>query len=248
MCMNNEILRKIGLTEGEIRVYGAIVKLGKTSTGPIIDQSQISSSKAYIILEKLIQKGFVTYLIENNVKKFTATNPVNIIEYLTEQQEELEKTKKEAQELVKELTKTMSSYEEENVKIYKGTKSMRSAFQNILDELKKNEKFLFIGAPLIDIDKLQLFFQNIHAKREQKKIKTLGIVDISTKTEYHKIFEGRKDIELKIVKLPFPHAVGIGTNRIIISLWEPTPIGFEINSKRMTQRYRNFFYRIWNNK
>ena len=82
--MNQEILRKVGLTEGEIRVYESVVKLGKSSTGKIMENCGISSSKVYLILERLIQKGFVTFTIENNVKKFHAANPINIIEYIQE--------------------------------------------------------------------------------------------------------------------------------------------------------------------
>lgn len=242
--MNKEIFRKIGLTEGEIRVYESVVKLGKASTGPIMEKCGISSSKVYLILEKLIQRGFVTFTIENNVKKFHATNPINIIEYIQEQERELENTKEQAQELVKQLNKLIGSHKEETAKVYRGTKSMLSAFHNILDELEK-EPFLFIGAPVQDLDALQLFFQNLHAKREHRKIKTLGLADISTRKKYSKMFERRKNIKLKYIKLPFPHAVAVGKNRIILSLWEPTPIGFEIESGRIARRYRKFFQNLW---
>jgi len=243
--MNQEILRKIGLTEGEIRVYEAVVKLGKSSTGKIMENCGISSSKVYLILEKLIQKGFVTFTIENNVKKFQAANPINIIEYIQEKEKGLEETKKEAHTLVKELTQLIGSHEEETAKVYRGTKSMLTAYHNILDELGK-EPFLFIGAPLEDLESLQLFFQNLHAKREHRNIKTKGLVHISTMKKYFAIFTGRKNIALKFVKLPFPNAIAIGKKRIIISLWEPTPIGFEIESQRIAQRYREFFKKIWN--
>jgi sugar-specific transcriptional regulator TrmB len=243
--VNTEIFRKIGLTEGEIRVYEAVVTLGKSSTGPIMQQCGISSSKVYLILEKLIKKGFVTFTIENNVKRFHAANPINIIEYLDKQERELEKTKQEAQVLVKEVNQLLGSHEEEVAKIYKGRKSMLTAFQNILDELKNVEDFFFIGAPVLDLDALQLFFQNLHQKRIKQNIKTRGIADISTKKKYRKIFEGMPHVEIRFLSLNFPHAVGIGTKRVIISLWGPHPIAFEIESERMAQRYREFFLSLW---
>ncbi|MBI3032783.1 helix-turn-helix domain-containing protein [Candidatus Woesearchaeota archaeon] len=244
--MNKEILRKIGLTEGEIRVYESVIKLGTASTGPIMEKCGISSSKIYLILDRLIQKGFVTYTIENNVKKFHPTNPVNIMEYIAEQEQALEKNKKEAQVLVKELQGLLGTHDEESAKIYHGTKSIVTAFQNILEELPKKEYFYFIGAPTVDLDALALFFQNLHAKREDRKISTLGIADISTKQKYLAMFKERKNIRLKFINLPFPHAIGIGVNRIIITLWEPAAIGFEIESKRMAKRYREFFMKLWN--
>lgn len=244
--MQMEILRKIGLTEGEIRVYEAVVKLGKSSTGPIMEKCGISSSKVYLILNKLIEKGLVTFSIENNVKIFLAANPINIIEYIDQQQDELEKTKIDAKNLVEDLNNLIGSNEEEIAKVYKGKKSLRTAFQNILDNL--DQDFLFIGAPSFELDSLELFFQNLQSLRQEKKIKTLGIADISTKKKYTQIFQKKKNVNLKFIDFPFPHAIAIGEDRIIISMWEPVVIGFEIESKRIAKRYKDFFYKLWNKK
>lgn len=239
-----EVLQRIGLTEGEIRVYKAVIKLGESSTGPIMQESNISSSKVYLILEKLIRKGFLAFVVKNNVKQFRATNPINIIEYIHEKEQELSSIKEDAKSLVKKLNKIIRSHIEESAKIYKGTKSMASAFQNILDELQ-DESFLFIGAPKEDMQALHLFIQNFHAKRVEKNIKTQGIVDVLAKTQYEKLFKGRKNIDIRYSNLSFPHAVAIGIKRVVISLWEPTPIGFEIESERMAKRYRAFFFELW---
>ena len=51
--MDTKILTDIGLTQGEIKVYLALLKLGKSSTGPIANEAQISRSKLYSILDKL---------------------------------------------------------------------------------------------------------------------------------------------------------------------------------------------------
>ncbi len=241
--MKKEILRKIGLTDGEIRVYFALIKLGKSSTGPIMEHSGISSSKVYLILEKLIQKGFASYIIEDGVKKFHATNPENIIEYIEKQQKELEKEKQEAKELVKQLSK-IDIYKEESAKIYKGTKSMKNAYDNILNELKKGEEFLFIGGP-VKQKKSLLFFQNLHKKRIERKIKTKGIGESEAKKPYMEIFKKMKNIELKFMPIAFPHAIAIGKKRVVLSLWEENPLAIEIISERMTQRYKKFFYQLW---
>ena len=242
--MKEEVLRKIGLTEGEIRVYKALIKSGNSSTGPIMNESGISSSKVYLILDKLIKKGLINFSLENNIKRFHVSNPINIIEYITKQEDSIKKIKKEAQSLVNEISKTIATKEKEYAKIYRGEKSLRTAFQNILDN--SNGKFKFIGAPLFELNKLELFFKNLQAKREDKKITTEGIVNISTKKEYSKIFKDNKDIKIKYINLDFPHAVAIGNDRIIISLWEPTVIGFEIESVRIAKRYQEFFSKLWN--
>jgi len=50
-------LREIGLTEGEAKAYFALVTLGQSSVGPIVEKSGVTASKVYIILDRLIEKG-----------------------------------------------------------------------------------------------------------------------------------------------------------------------------------------------
>jgi len=55
--MDHSQLKAIGLTEGEIRVYLALLDSGLTTTGIVIKQSNITGSKVYNILDRLIEKG-----------------------------------------------------------------------------------------------------------------------------------------------------------------------------------------------
>lgn len=245
--MDREILRKIGLTEGEIKVYEALVKLGRTSTGLIMDKSGISSSKVYLILEKLIQKGFVSFVIENNVKKFQVTNPNNILEYLEKQQKELEKIKEDSKPFIESLTKTLGSYEEEMAQIYKGFAGLRVAFGNLLEELDKGEEFLFFSQSEEELTNKNVisFFKNLHQKRLEKGIYTKGIADNSLKKIFQKRFINQKKFKARFSSLTLPSAISIGKNRILLNIWEDNPICFEIISKRIAERYREFFYKIW---
>ena len=77
-------LQQIGLTDGEIRVYLALLELGSTSTGKITKDSGISGSKVYEVLDRLMHKGLATYVIKNGVKYFAPTQPEKILDYLDE--------------------------------------------------------------------------------------------------------------------------------------------------------------------
>ena len=62
--MDIELLKEVGLTEGEIKVYLALFKIGASSTGPIVKEAKIHSSKVYPILDRLIEKGLVSFIKE----------------------------------------------------------------------------------------------------------------------------------------------------------------------------------------
>ena len=51
-------LEEIGLTEGENKVYLALLKLGSSTIGRIIKEAQVSNSKIYDILDRLNKKFF----------------------------------------------------------------------------------------------------------------------------------------------------------------------------------------------
>jgi sugar-specific transcriptional regulator TrmB len=82
-----EILKNVGLTEGEIQVYLALIQLGQSSTGKITHKAKIASSKVYEVLERLSEKGLVSYVIKNGVKNFDATPPERLIDFLEERKE-----------------------------------------------------------------------------------------------------------------------------------------------------------------
>ena len=73
--MNLEYLQKIGLTAGEIKVYNAVLELGISSLGKIQEKTGIERRNIYDILNKLIEKGLISYTIEKGKKTFQAKLP-----------------------------------------------------------------------------------------------------------------------------------------------------------------------------
>ena len=82
--MYEELLVDIGLTKSEIAVYLALLDIGSSTTGPIIKKAQIASGKAYLVLDRLIQKGLATYTIKGSIKYFQAKDPDRLLVYLRE--------------------------------------------------------------------------------------------------------------------------------------------------------------------
>jgi len=59
--MNLEILRKIGLSEGEIKIYSALVDEGLSSINKIHEKTGIERRNIYDILNKLIEMYQLSY-------------------------------------------------------------------------------------------------------------------------------------------------------------------------------------------
>ncbi len=245
--MDTQLLKKIGLTDGEARVYNALVLLGKSTSGAIIKKSHVSASKVYIILEKLIQKGLASYIVENNVKKFQASAPENISRYIRKKKVAVEEMEKEADKIITQVKASLGGYEEESAQIYKGIAGFRVAFDNILNNLEKGDDFLFFSISEKErTNKSIAFFNQFDRKREAKRIYSKGIIDVRNKNDFLKFFKENKYKKFKFLKIALPHALSIGSDRMLITRWGDVPIGFEIISKTLAKDYREFFYRLWN--
>ncbi|MEM4152831.1 MAG: helix-turn-helix domain-containing protein [Candidatus Pacearchaeota archaeon] len=88
------LLEKAGLTKGEAKVYLTLLKIGETTTGNIIKESGLSGSKVYEIINRLIKKGLVSFIVKERTKWFKAATPRKLLEYLDMKTKELNKIKK----------------------------------------------------------------------------------------------------------------------------------------------------------
>ena len=143
--MIESALQKIGLTDGEIRVYLALLELGSTSVGNIIKKSGISGSKTYEVLDRLIKKGLVNHITKNNVTYFEAASPERILDYLDEKEEEIEEEKTEIKKILPELILKQKSAKKSEAKIFTGWEGLKTANEDIIKTLKKGEEWLSMG-------------------------------------------------------------------------------------------------------
>ena len=60
--MNKDLLKSIGLTDIEIEVYLAIIDLGSCLAGEIARKTGIHRRTVYDAINRLIEKGLVSYI------------------------------------------------------------------------------------------------------------------------------------------------------------------------------------------
>ena len=77
--VKNELydLLKIGLTEGEAKVYIALTELGSSTVGPIVKKAKVAYSNVYDILNRLIEKGIVSFITKNKRISLKALSELN---------------------------------------------------------------------------------------------------------------------------------------------------------------------------
>lgn len=239
--MNKETLRGIGLTDTEINAYTALLSLGSSPAGKIVEQTGIYRKNLYDALNKLIEKGLVTYVIENKVKYFQPKDPENLIRFLEEKKnrisEKEEKVRKELP-LLKQMFGSLSP--EIESEIYRGTQGIKT----ILRECLNHKEILFIGATGDVENRLPYFWPGYNKKREKLRIKWKLLLIHEAK---NKSITKSQYYEYKVLPeiLSGPNVIYIYGEYVANVLWLEKPVAFVIRHKDLSENYRKYFNYLW---
>ncbi|MFQ5621311.1 MAG: helix-turn-helix domain-containing protein [Candidatus Nanoarchaeia archaeon] len=77
--MNPNVLEHLGLTPGESKVYLALLQLGPSSAGPIIEKSGLQNSVVHLCLNTLKDKGLISYVRKGRARIYQAADPENFL-------------------------------------------------------------------------------------------------------------------------------------------------------------------------
>lgn len=246
--MNLEILEQIGLTKTEIKIYLALLKLGQTTTTSIVREAEIHASKVYEFLDKLIQKGLVSYVIKSNKKYFSAASPAFLKEFMREKENKIKEQEREIDNLLPELKNIqLSGKDIIQSETYEGLKGLKSVYEKILTTLGKNETQYIIGAPKVGNELLEGYLLDWHKKRLKKGIKCKIIYDSNAK-EYGEVRAKMPLTEVKYMPkdINSPMWIEIWGDYVAIGhIKERNAILFLIHDKGIAKGYLDYFNLIW---
>jgi HTH-type transcriptional regulator, sugar sensing transcriptional regulator len=247
--MDTKALQNIGLTDGEIRVYLALIKLGPSTTGPITDKSKVSSSKVYHILEKLMQKGMISYVIKEKTRYYQAEDPIKIKDYVNQREKEFLEQKNEINKLIPELQiqqqleKTTSE-----TQIYKGFRGIQTIIDKVYSRLKRGETFYDIGIPSFQEEKYHQYWQEEdHPRRIKLGIKVKMLFSANTPRNILKNRNSFWGSEARYMPIPVetPSWILVYKDVSVIILQSDEPLAIEITNKKIAESFNQYFEAFW---
>jgi len=241
--MNLELLENLGLTKNEAKVYSTLLKLGITTTGPIMEDLGISSSRTYASLQELIKKGLITYSTKNNVKYYKPESPNYLLRMENEFREKLVP-------LVEELdTIKKKEKDEEYSFVFESFHGYTQAFDIILRECSQKEELLTIGfkAPDRGFQTLRTFFKKMDRERYKNKIPMKILFDTTMKETSGKDRALEPYTEVRYLPKGYitPTAMSIFKDYVYIWVWKEIPSIFVIKDKQVSESFRNYFELLW---
>src|SRR3989338_2932014 len=229
-------LLKIGLTEGEAKVYIALTELGSSTVGPIVNKSGVAYSNIYNILHRLIEKGIVSFIIKNKTKHFQASSPSNLIDYLDKKQEQIAQEKEALRKALPDLERLQDNKSKQEAEVFLGKKGLRTAYEKLCKNSSKNDEILF-------------FYIHEDKYAEESNLFYNSIVDLVSGTENRGICNAEyksswfskksKHLTMRFSNLPFPGNIDIIKDKILLVSWGESIFSVLIHSKSLADNLRN---------
>lgn len=230
--MKEEILKKIGLSEHETKIYITLLRIGESTATKIAKETNIDRATTYRFLSSLIERGLVSYIIKNNIKYFKSVHPKKIDEDLKNLREDYKNILPELESILKIGT------EETNVELFKGEEGLKAIMKDILRERKD---YTFIG-------EIQKFFETMPIYIEQwlKQVEELKIKGRLICTEGTS-FKVAKTETYKLISKDFISKISTWTygNKTALFIWSVPSYGVLIDNSEVTESNVNLFNFLW---
>ena len=242
-------LRAIGLSTGQVGVYSAVLELGIASLNKIQEKTGIERRNIYDILNKLIEKGLVSYTLEKGKKTSQCPPPNKIGEEIRQKEKEL----KALEETLPEIMQSFNAAEAETrAEVFRGTEGIKS----ILDEILDCKASYWLGGNSFEgysamPKSWEFWFSKWMRKRAEKKSWMYDLVDHGTylkglqpsQTQIHKK-NCYKYCELP-EKLSSPMVVIIYGDKVAQVIWGKQPFAFVLESKKVRDSFMKYFNYFW---
>jgi predicted transcriptional regulator len=180
----------LGLSKQEAEIYLNLLSRGSSIANTIAKETKINRSVTYSILDSLLEKGLVTYVIKNGVKNFSASSLGSLSEFIEQKKR-----------ILKDLIPKIKS-----IKIQNSNRSNVEVFQGISGGIAVLKDILTTGKDYFAFGE-DLGFQNLGTIAEQyiRRLNESKIVERFLVPEGQKVIKSKNSVVRYLpssIKLP----------------------------------------------
>lgn len=236
-------LIELGFSTKQATVYVALIDLRQTTIGPLEKKLGIHKQIIYKVLNELISMNLVNVVIKNGRRHFSAGDFEALIEKNMHQ-------KKLIESLLPDMYARLGK--EKNVgdiKIYEGEEAIRAFLYKMLKKTPAKHCISVLGAggqAFLDLTQKGYFFERYENLRIDKKIEH-KLLMYENQRDVSSEYIDRRYVESRFLPEVFhqPIATQIWFDRIALLMFGEKPQIIEIESKQITDSFRNYFEMLW---
>lgn len=139
--MDISILKRLGFSDKEIKVYLKLLEYGAISVRGLAEISGLNRGTTYDVLKKLQEDGLVNYFEKDSKQRFVAEDPEKLLDLLHNKKNDLEKTEDKIKEFIPQLRSMQDDGDDStpSTKLYEGRTGIRMILDDILNTLEKSD-------------------------------------------------------------------------------------------------------------
>lgn len=247
--MDTEPLLKAGLTEGEVKVYLALLRLGASTAGPIAYEARVARSKLYDILDRLAKKGLVSHAVENGVKRFSPADPSRLRDFLRTKEEDIKLQRERIEHILPRLSQEFELQGvQQDAEVFEGLEGLKIARERGLKRMKKGTAMYFLNVPASALDRMEAYYTEWNERRISKGILSYTTMPESARTHpYIKAKLGAKHTSVRFL----PRGIDayswteIYDDTVVLAINHGKPMSIVIRNRFIAETYKQQFQAFW---
>lgn len=242
--MYEDLLIKTGMSLREVKIYTTLRTQGELMAAELAKKTGLIRTNVYDVLNSLIKKGIVAYVIRSSKKYFRATDPEKLVDYINTQRRDLEEINEELTKLLPKLKPVDYDTNRPIIEVYEGKEGMKTILaMSVRESLKTKKEILGIS---VQQEKCRALAGPYHVRwyedRGKHKIKGRYLMSAEEKI-----------IPIKYTKFKTLPEEAKNPNEIFIFGDYTTQFFFVgnlftaivINNEEITNKYRDYFDFLW---
>lgn len=234
--IEEKVLRDLGLTEIEAKVYLATLASGQETVLKIAKKAEVKRPTCYVTLDNLFERGFVTKIEKENTTLYAAESPKIILNKYKQKISNFE-------DLIPYFEAQFNKGAKPKIRYYDGKEELFNVYSKIIFPAKE---IYFFGSDIEKINKkfpeLFEYWNKYYATEKKKLMEIVSNNDAGLKY----IEEYKKDHPVKMMPNNLPvFADSVITENVLFIVSLDNMFGILIDSEDLAKTYKNFFMLAW---
>lgn len=246
--MDIKELRKIGLTEGEIKIYDALLELGETTRTKLAKKSGVSPSKVYDVANRLLEKGIISSVKKQGVIHFSAADPERLNAFVEQKQNEIIEEQKIVDLIMPTLKLKYGQVKDKtDIEVFYGWEGMKTVYDDMYNALGKGDTDYVFGASQgLDSKQADIFFNRYYERKRKKGFATKIIFNEEVRKNLVRtgIFY-EKPNEVRFLHQETFSEINFYKDTVLNVMLFKKPIVIRIRNKEAADAYKKFFDTLW---
>lgn len=243
-------LNKIGLTDGEIKVYEALLESGETTKTKLAKKSEVSPSKIYEVTDRLIRKGIISSVRKRGILHFKAADPSRLNDFIKKKEQEITEEKQIVKDILPMLmTKYQKNEEDIDIDVFYGWDGLKTAFLTLENSMgKKDTSYVFGASTGLAPEQGDIFWKQHQARVEKRgfKVKIIFNEDMRKgRVLRHEYYDTHPIHEIRYLHQETMNEFYIYKNHVLILISLKKPIGILIKNRETVDAFKKFFETMW---